>query len=231
MSGYNKDLMGNFTTLANSPAIRVELLTSSEALIAACGDTSKYTAILLNTPSRRLSEAKDYSEAELAALVAFHDAGGTLIITGSGDSNDKAEPHVAATQNRVLEALGSALRLADDGTYGRRLLQPVPQRLRENALTDGLTDADLFSYYGGSSIYAVDGDGAAVSVLPDTVSPCSTPTVSPSPRTPTATAWAATPSSTPTLRATSVCWSWPWSSSGQGHDPRRRRRLHERTLT
>ena len=171
VSGYNKDLMGNFTTLANQSAIRVELLTSSEALIAACGDTSKYTAILLNTPSRRLSEAKDYSEAELAALVAFHDAGGTLIITGSGDSNDKAEPHVAATQNRVLEALGSALRLADDGTYDDASFSLSLSAYGENALTDGLTDADLFSYYGGSSIYAVDGDGAAVSVLPDTVSP------------------------------------------------------------
>ena len=171
VSGYNKDLMNNFTTLANQSAIRVELLTSSEALIAACGDTEKYTAIVLNTPSRRLSEAKDYSEEELAALTAFHNSGGALIITGSGDSNDKAEPHVAATQNRVLEALGSSLRLADDGTYEDASFSLSLNAYGENALTAGLTDADLFSYYGGSSVYAVDGDGAVSTVLPDTVSP------------------------------------------------------------
>ena len=171
VSGYNKDLMNNFTTLANQSAIRVELLTSSEALIAACGDTDKYTAIVLNAPSRRLSEAKDYSEEELAALTAFHNGGGTLIITGSGDSNDKAEPHVAATQNKVLEALGSSLRLADDGTYEDTSFSLSLNTYGENDLTAGLTDADLFSYYGGSSIYAVDGEGTASTVLPDTVSP------------------------------------------------------------
>ena len=171
VSGYNKDLMNSFTTLANQSAIRVELLTSSEALIAACGDNSKYTAILLNTPSRRVSEAKDYSEEELAALIAFHNGGGTLIITGSGDSNDKAEPHVAATQNKVLEALGSSLRLADDGTYEDASFSLPLNAYGENDLTAGLTDTDLFSYYGGSAIYAVDGEGAASAVLPDTVSP------------------------------------------------------------
>ena len=153
VSGYNKDLMNNFTTLANQSAIRVELLTSSEALIAACGDTDKYTAIVLNAPSRRLSEAKDYSEEELAALTAFHNGGGTLIITGSGDSNDKAEPHVAATQNKVLEALGSSLRLADDGTYEDTSFSLSLNTYGENDLTAGLTDADLFSYYGGRGRY------------------------------------------------------------------------------
>ncbi len=170
VSGYNKDLMANFTTLAGESAIRVELLSTSEDLIAACS-SGKYAAILLNVPSRRLSEAKDYSEAELEALAAFHEAGGALIVTGGGDSNDKAEPHMAATQNRLLEALGSSLRLSDDGTYEGSTFSLSFNTYGPSALTDGLTEEDLFSYYGGSSLYAVDGEGNVLNALPSSVTP------------------------------------------------------------
>ena len=56
---------------------------------------------------------------ELEAIKSFNDKGGVLIVTGSGDSNDKLSgvPHMAATQNALLEYIGSDLRLADDGTY------------------------------------------------------------------------------------------------------------------
>lgn len=167
VAGYNKELMNNFIAVANSCGIRVELLTTSEALVAACAN-EKYAAIVLTVPSRRLSEAKDYSDAELTALAAFHAGGGALIITGGGDSNDKAEPHMAATQNRLLAALGSSLRLSDDGTYEDTSFALSLNAYGENDLTDGLTGS--ISYYGGSSVYAVDEQGNAVTTLPSTVS-------------------------------------------------------------
>ena len=167
VAGYNKNLMNNFITLANGCGIRVELLTTSEALVAACGN-EKYAAIVLNVPSRRLSEAKDYTDAELTALAAFHAGGGALIVTGAGDSSDKTEPHMAATQNRLLAALGSSLRLSDDGTYEDTAFALSLNAYGENALTEGLTGS--ISYYGGSSIYAVDKDGNVLTTLPDAVS-------------------------------------------------------------
>ena len=166
VAGYNKDLMVNFAALANDSAVRAETVTTSAALIEAL-ESGKYAAIVLNVPSRRLSEGKVYSAEELAALKVFNDKGGILIVTGSGDSNDKLEglPHMAATQNELLAYIGSDLRLADDGTYEDTSFSLNFNTWGTNALTEGLTDADLFSYYGGSTVYTVDG------TIPATVSP------------------------------------------------------------
>ncbi len=168
VNGYNKDLLNSFLTMAGEAGIRVELLTSSEALIAAC-EGEKFAAILLNPPSRRLSEAKDYSEAELEALKQFHSKGGNLILTGLGDSNDKMEPHIAATQNRLLAALESALRLSDDGTYEDSTFGLTFDTFGTNDFTKDLTTG--VSFYGGSSIYVADGEGNAVTQIPETVYP------------------------------------------------------------
>ena len=166
VAGYNKELMGNFAALANNSGIRTETAATGAALLEALG-SGKYAAIVLNVPSRRLSEGKVYSQEELAALKAFNEAGGVLIVTGSGDSNDKLSgvPHMAATQNALLEYIGSDLRLADDGTYEDSSYSLSFNAWGSNLLTEGLTEADMFSYYGGSSVYTVDG------TIPATVSP------------------------------------------------------------
>ena len=166
VAGYNKELMGNFAALANASGVRTETAATSEALVSGLLD-GKYAAVILNVPSRRLSEGKVYSEEELAALKTFHGSGGVLLVTGSGDSNDKLDtvPHMAATQNALLEYIGSDLRLADDGTYEDSSFSLSFNTWGDNALTEGLTEADLFSYYGGSSVYTVDG------TIPATVSP------------------------------------------------------------
>ena len=174
VTGYNKALMNNFTTLAGGSAIRTEQLNTSEALIAACQNADgKYSAIVLNAPSRRTAEAKVYSAAELEAIAAFHAAGGTVIVTGLGDSNDqKADAvHLAAAQNELLASLGSALRLADDGTYEENSFSLTLNAYGDNALTEGLAEAGSISYYGGSSIYVVDAEGNATASIPASVSP------------------------------------------------------------
>ena len=201
VAGNYKDSMGNFGTLAAQYSVRtVELKTSAE-LIAACGN-DKYKAIILTAPSRRLEAAqkdpKTYSADELSALAAFNDNGGMVILAGWSDNyenydvikNNPAIKHMAATQNEVLAALGSSLRISDDATYDdvRSAADGVDKwRLyfstynMDNPLLDGvIVDAEhpydklyteRFSHYGGASIYAVDESGTPTSTLPATVSP------------------------------------------------------------
>ena len=169
VSGYNKDLMGNFTTLAAQSTVRTETLTTSEALIAAC-ESDKYAALVLSAPSRRSGfEGKTYSEAELAAIAAYNAKGGIVILTGVGDSNDQitVDVHTAAAQNAVLNALGSSLRLSDDGLYEGTSFSFTLNAFGTSALVEGLTEG--ISYYGGSTIYAVDAEGNATSTLPSSV--------------------------------------------------------------
>ena len=201
VNGNYKDSMGNFGELASKYSVRTVQLNTSADLIAACSNP-KYKALILTAPSRRLADAqadpKTYSAEELAAITAFNNAGGTVILAGWSDNyenydviqNNPAIKHMAATQNEVLAALGSSLRISDDATYDddRSAADGVDKwRLyfssynMDNPLNNGVIfDADhpfdklyteRFSHYGGASIYAVDANGNATSTLPATVSP------------------------------------------------------------
>ena len=201
VSGNYKDSMGNFGNLAADHSVRTVQLNTGADLIAACSNP-KYKALILTAPSRRLADAqtnpKTYSDAELKALAAFNAAGGTVILAGWSDNYENYEviqtnpdiKHMAETQNDVLKALGSSLRISDDATYDdvRSAADGVDKwRLyfstynTDNFLTSGvIVDADhpydklyteRFSHYGGASIYAVDANGNPTSALPATVSP------------------------------------------------------------
>ena len=201
VAGNYKDSMGNFGNLAAEYSVRTVQLNTSEELIAACGNT-KYKALILTAPSRRLEAAqkdpKTYSEAELAAIKAFNEMGGTVILAGWSDNyenypaiqDNPAIKHMAETQNDVLAALGSSLRISDDATYDdvRSAADGVDKwRLyfstynMDHPLLKGVIfDAEhpfdklyteRFSHYGGASIYAVDEKGGPTSAMPATVSP------------------------------------------------------------
>ena len=200
VAGNYKDSMGNFGSLAGKYNVRTVELKTSDDLIAACSNP-KFKALILTAPSRRLADAqtdpRTYSAAELAAIAAFNAGGGTVILAGWSDNyenydviqNNPAIKHMAATQNEVLQALGSSLRISDDATYDdvRSAADGVDKwRLYFNTygqsfLTDGvIVDAEhpydrlyteVFSHYGGASVYAVDADGKPTSTLPATVSP------------------------------------------------------------
>ena len=200
VAGNYKDSMGNFGNLAGKYNVRTVELKTSDDLIAACSNP-KFKALILTAPSHRLADAqtdpRTYSAAELAAITAFNAGGGTVILAGWSDNyenydviqSNPAIKHMAATQNEVLQALGSSLRIADDATYDdvRSAADGVDKwRLYFNTygqsfLTDGvIVDAEhpydrlyteVFSHYGGASVYAVDADGKPTSTLPATVSP------------------------------------------------------------
>ncbi|MBQ8264478.1 MAG: S-layer homology domain-containing protein, partial [Oscillospiraceae bacterium] len=186
-----------FSLLAADYNIRTVTLFTSEDLIAACSNP-KYKALILTAPSRRSAEAqaadplKVYTDEELAAIKAYNENGGTVILAGWSDhyenypdvasiTNMKAEEHMAATQNAVLEALGSTLRIGDDATYDDNFNGGQAYRLYFNSynidsfLVDGVEVdpenphdrlyTEVYSHYGGASVYTVDGK------LSDTVTP------------------------------------------------------------
>ena len=200
VNGNYKDSMGNFSLLAAGYSVRTVTLNTSADLIAAC-ENDKYVALILTAPSRRLaaaqSDPKIYTAEELAALKAFNAKGGTVILAGWSDNYENYDViqsnssilHMAAAQNEVLKALGSSLRIGDDATYDdvRSKADGVDKwRLYfntygENFLTEGVEyDAEhpydrmyteVFSHYGGATVYAVDANGTATSTLPATVNP------------------------------------------------------------
>ena len=200
VAGNYKDSMGNFGKLAADYSVRTVDLKTSKDLIDACSNP-KYKALILTAPSRRLADAqtdpKVYTAEEIAAIREFNANGGTIIIAGWSDNyenydviqNNDAILHMAETQNKLLEALGSSLRIGDDATYDdvRSAADGVDKwRLYfntygKNFLTEGVeVDSEhpydrlyteVFSHYGGASVYVVDANGNPTATLPSTVSP------------------------------------------------------------
>ena len=198
VAGNYKDSMGNFGNLAAGYSVRTVQLNTSADLITACENAEgKYKAIILTAPSRRDGSAlRDpyytYSDEEIAALTAFNAAGGTLVLAGWSDYYESyasfpAADHMAAQQNKVLEALGSSLRIGDDATNDDQLNGGQTQRLYfstynwDHFLMNGVEFdpenpnnnlySQLFSQYGGASIYVVDSEGNPTATIPATVSP------------------------------------------------------------
>ncbi|MGM9640275.1 MAG: S-layer homology domain-containing protein [Faecousia sp.] len=196
VAGNYKDSMGNFGALAAGYSVRTVELKTSEDLIAACGN-EKYKAIILTAPSRRNGSAlrdpyATYSDAEVAAIVSFNQAGGAVILCGWGDYYESyaafpAEDHMAAQQNKLLSALGSSLRISDDETKDDTYNGGQAQRLYlssynfDSFLLEGVEYDDenphnnmyteLYSQYGGASIHVVDAQGSPTSTVPATVTP------------------------------------------------------------
>ena len=195
VAGNYKDSMGNFGALAAGYSVRTVDLKTSADLVAACSN-GKYKALILTAPSRRLPAAQEallgYTAEELAAIKAFNDNGGVVILAGWSDHYEyypdvasiagmKPEQHMAATQNQVLETLGSCLRIGDDATYDDSYNGGQAYRLYFNSynfdsfLVNGVEVdpenphdrlyTEVFSYYGGATVYTVDG------TLPETVTP------------------------------------------------------------
>ncbi len=200
VAGNYKDSMGNFGALAAQYDIRTVELKTSEELIAACAN-EKYVAMIFTAPSRRLygegketAFPKEYSEAEIEAVKAFNDAGGTVIVAGWSDhyenynviTSNPSIKHMAETQNELLEALGTSLRLGDDATLDNELNgSDQPQRLYfstydfDHFLTEGVEVdpenpnnrlySEVFSQYGGCSVFVDDGAKAPTATVPESV--------------------------------------------------------------
>ncbi|MDF2801627.1 MAG: nucleic acid binding OB-fold tRNA/helicase-type [Anaerocolumna sp.] len=202
VAGNYKDSMGNFSLLAAQSDVRCVILNNSEELIAAANNSNgKFKMIVLTAPSRRngtnLREPYSvYADNEISAIKGFSEAGGSLVLCGWSDLYENyksfpAEDHMAAQQNKLLKAIGTSLRISDDGAYDDELnaggSEANKARLYlttynwENDLTKGIIyDKDhphdniytqRFSQYGGATIYAVDQDGNPTTQLPSTISP------------------------------------------------------------
>ena len=214
VSGNYKDNMTNFADVAASYGVRVNILNTEEELIAAAGNP-QYRALLLTAPSRRLypnipgnpaglPAYRSYSPEVRDAITAFAGRGGTTIFTGwsniyEGGYTDTygtlaGMPYddlMFAQQNKLLAAIGSTLRIAQDGAADS--LTPywpgvanAPNRLYpagghnaynfSNPLMKTVDIGQRFSQYGGTTVFAVAPENSnwwnapAAAVLPGSVS-------------------------------------------------------------
>ncbi len=195
VDGNYKDNMGNFAKLATEFDVRVVELRTSEELINAMSNP-KYKMLVFTPPTRRDGSAfkigyKSYSDEEIEAIAQFAHTGGTVIVTSWGDYYESyktftdgtphtlpPDQHMAAQQNRILAAIGAKLRVSDDeikddtNNGGQNMRLYLTEYNMENPFLDRVKpDEQVYSNYGGSTIYAVDNDNLPTSELPSYISP------------------------------------------------------------
>lgn len=201
VDGNYKDSMGNFSNLAAQYGVRAVMLKTSDELVAACSNPKYKALILTAPTRRNGTVLKDpyacYADNEIAAIAEFNANGGTVVVSGWSDQYEKYGTlpdgeHMSDQQNKLLKALGSSLRIGDDTafddvngassdtSYGKWRLYPSNYNM-DNMLLKGVEfDAEhpndnkytqLFSQYGGATVYAVDSSENPTATLPGTVSP------------------------------------------------------------
>ena len=201
VDGNYKDNMGNFSNLAAQYGVRAVMLKTSDELVAACSNPKFKALILTAPTRRNGTVLKDpyacYADNEIAAIAEFNANGGTVVVSGWSDQYEKYGTlpdgeHMSDQQNKLLRALGSSLRIGDDTafddvngassdtSYGKWRLYPSNYNM-DNMLLKGVEyDAEhpndnkytqLFSQYGGATVYAVDSSENPTATLPGTVSP------------------------------------------------------------
>lgn len=186
VNGNYKDSMGNFTALATNYSVRVVELKTEDALIAATKNP-KYEMLILTPPTRRngselLADYQNWSEQEITAITDFAKRGKTVILTGWGDYYESykefpQEDHMSAQQNKLLKALGAHLRLSDDELKDETNNGGQSQRLYlteynwSNPLLANVEQKQIYSCYGGSTIYITDETGNPTQTIPAAVNP------------------------------------------------------------
>ncbi len=201
VNGNYKDSMGNFAKLATDYDVRVVELKTSEELINATNNQKYKMLVLTPPTRRNGSNFligyKSYTDDEVAAIAEFARKGGTVILTGWGDFYESytkfsdntphilpADQHMAAQQNKILTAIGASLRISDDeikddinnsdpaSNPKNNMRLYLKNYNMSNQFLSGVKPIEqVYSNYGGSTVYAVGEDKEPTSILPSHVSP------------------------------------------------------------
>lgn len=115
-----------------------------------------------------------YTDNEVAAIKAFTDAGGNIILTSKADYGDGTDIYSNGVQNnKVLEAIGTNLRVNDDEVVDNTINGGQAYRLAfknftssKYFLTHDVPDGETYSFFSGCSvILKPQGDDSKVDYL------------------------------------------------------------------
>ncbi len=117
-----------------------------------------------NDPDNGLKVAT-YSDSEIAAIKRFTEKGGNVILTTKADYKDGTGEYSNGIQsNRVLEAIGTNMRVNDDQVIDNTTNEGQAFRLMFTkynkdrfGLTKGVADGSKYSFYSGASVLLKEG--------------------------------------------------------------------------
>lgn len=166
VSGYYGGNVNNMVSLAASQSIKVHVETKqiTKEMLEEC------SLLIVSAPARKKGEsttgsyeARPFEEEFLTLVKEYVEGGGSLIVCGLADYQDKgatygADGHAAAQLNKLLEACGSTMKINDDEVYdtennGGQAYRLYPTNFNtESKWTEGLVEGQQYSQYSGCSV-------------------------------------------------------------------------------
>lgn len=161
VSGYYDGNMGNFTSLAATKNVRVNV--EKKKITKKMLD--KASLLVISAPAKKAgstdagSYGVEHFDNEFIKLVkGYVDAGKTLIVCGLSDLNDTADGQTSTEMNKLLKGIGATTRINSDQTCDDVKNGGQPYRLylenfnKKNEVFNGIVDGQKYSQYKGCSL-------------------------------------------------------------------------------
>ena len=161
VTGYYGGRMGSFTDLAAHQYAKVEVVSDeiTREMLENCD------LLIISAPAKRsgTDNAGPYNishfEQEFIDLVVeYAENGGTIILSGLSDFQDRAEGQSSTEINKLLVALGATSRLNSDQANDEINNGGQPYRLyftnhnNDSIYTQGVTNTQRYSHYSGATV-------------------------------------------------------------------------------
>ena len=162
VAGYYANNMGNFTAIANSEDVAVNIETNkiTDELL------KDVQLLIISAPAKKAGTAngisykpQSFSDEFIKIVKNYADNGGNIIVTGLADYQDGTGEYASSTQiNKLLEALDVTTRINNDEVVDDDNNAGQSYRLRfknintDSEFTNGVVAEQEYSFYSGCSV-------------------------------------------------------------------------------
>ena len=166
VSGYYSGNVNNLAQIGAESQIEVKVVKDkiTKEVLDDCN------LLIVSAPARKPDskgdggyEAMLYEDSFLQLVKEYVQQGGSVIVTGLADYQDKgatfgADGHTAAQQNKLLAALGSTMKINDDEAYdpvnnGGQFYRLYPETFnKDSKWTAGIVEGQKYSQYSGCTV-------------------------------------------------------------------------------
>ena len=161
VTGYYGGNMSAFVSICAKKNIRAQVVTTeiTPEMLEKCA------LLVLSAPAKKSGTANagdyvvsHYSDEFIAMVKNYVANGGSVIVCGLADYSDTTDGQTATEQNKLLEAIGSTIRMGsdevcDDTNNGGQVYRMYPTTYNtDSALFTGLRDGQKYSQYSGCSV-------------------------------------------------------------------------------
>ena len=166
VTGYYGGNVNNMTTIAAAQGIQVHVEKNAitPEMLENC------SLLVISAPAKKSGTAnagdyvaKPFEDAFIAMVADYVKAGGSVIVCGLADYQDKgavggAEGHTAAQLNKLLAALGSTMTINDDEAYdeernGGQAYRLYPENFNmDSRWCEGILEGQQYSQYSGCTV-------------------------------------------------------------------------------